>query len=392
VFVKERMRFVAQLPNIELRIVSPLPYFPPWRRFKRWYPLSQIARREDVDGLPVVRPRYILPPKIGGYIHPGLMYPFVKRTATKLRREFDFDLIDAHFVYPDGVVATMLGRLYDKPVVITGRGEEIERFPRLPLIGKQIRAAVAQATQLVALSNPIRQALIDQGADPSKITVIPNGVDCERFHPSDQAAARRQLGLPADRPIVLAVGYLLEMKGFHLLVEAIAHIRAHFPDVLAVIVGGKARWGLDYEHEIRRQVSALGLEANVRLTGAQPPEDLPHWYSAADVLAILSSREGSPNVLMEALACGLPAVATPVGGIPEILSNPALGTLLPERSASAAAAGITAALSRTWHRAQIRDWVVQHRSWTETARQVERVFDRALAPFETSTSIAEQAP
>jgi glycosyltransferase involved in cell wall biosynthesis len=181
---------------------------------------------------------------------------------------------------------------------------------------------------------------------------------------------------------VLAVGNLLEMKGFHILVEAIARLRARFPDVLAVIVGGKARWGHDYEGQIREQIVAHGAQAHVLLAGAQLPGDLPHWYNAADLLAILSSREGSPNVLLEALACGIPAVATNVGGIPEVLSNPTLGTLLPARTADAAAAGIASAVSTNWNRDAIRRWIVEHRSWQETARQVSGIFDRALAEFD----------
>jgi len=378
VFVKERIRFLAQLPGVEVRVISPVPYFPPLESFKRWYPLSQIPREEIIDGLRVTRPRYFLPPKVGGYFHADLMYPFVRRQLSRIRREFPFDVIDAHFIYPDGVVAAMLGAATNTPVVVTCRGEDIERFPDEPLIGRRIRKTLTRATQLVAVSGPIRDTMIRLGADPGKVTLIPNGVDAKKFAPTSRESARKTLGLPADRPIVLAVGYRLKMKGYHLLIDAIPKIKKTYPDVLVAIVGGQARWGLDYSAEIEERIRANAVSDSVLLTGARPPEELPNWYSAADVLSILSSREGSPNVLMEALASGLPAVATPVGGIPDVLGDTERGILLPERSAKAAAKGIVQALERTWNRDEIRQITIQNNDWDKTARQVNQVFDRAL--------------
>jgi glycosyltransferase involved in cell wall biosynthesis len=387
-FIKERVRHVAQLPGTRVRVLSPIPYFPAIRWFKRWYPLSQIASEEDVDGLPVVRPRYPLPPKIGGHFHARLMYAAARRATARLREEdepYDFDLIDAHFAYPDGVVAARLGLRYRKPVVITCRGEDIERFPELPLIGRRIRWALRAATRLVAVSRRIANRMEELGAKPQKITVIPNGVDVDKFRPMPMEQARRELGLPPDRPLVLAVGYRLELKGFHLLVDAIPRIRERYPDVLVAIVGGEARWENDFLPTIEERIRVNRVKDHVLLAGMRPPAELPNWYSAADLLAILSSREGSPNVLMEALACGLPAVATPVGGIPDVLSDPRLGALLPERSAEAAASGITEALSQTWDRAEIRR-AAEGRTWHQAAQRVEEVFDRAVREYRPAPS------
>jgi glycosyltransferase involved in cell wall biosynthesis len=321
-----------------------------------------------------------MPPKVGGYIHSTLMYPAAMRAAAQIRRKFEFDLIDSHFVFPDGVLATTMAKRLGKPVVITGRGEDILRFPKFPLIGRQIRRALARADALVALSQEIAEAMIANGADADKITVIPNGVDCTKFQPIDRDEARRGLNLPTDRPVVLSVGYRLERKGFHLLVDAIPGIRERFPNVLVVIVGGQARWSQDYTSVIEERIRANNVADSIYLAGPRPPEELSKWYSAADQFVLLSSREGSPNVLMEALACGLPSVATPVGGIPDVLSDPRLGILLPERSAQAAAVGISEALAREWDRKEIRR-VMQKRNWQRTAEQVNDVFKRAASNF-----------
>lgn len=376
-FVKERIRFVHQLDDLALQVVSPVPYFPPLPQFPRWYPLSQIPRRERIDELDVLRPRYFLPPKIGGWFHPRLLYWGARRTIARCAAGDDIDLFDGHFIYPDGVAATMFAQHYDRPVVLTGRGEEILRFPQLPLMGRAIRWALSRATRLIALSDEIAEAMRSLGADREKITTIPNGVDCQRFRPRDQAAARRRLGLPLDRPIVLSVGYRLERKGFHLLVEAMAQIRRRVPNVLALMVGGPARWGEDYTPVIQRKIAEHDIADNVRLVGSQPPDQLPDWYNAADLFTLLTSREGSPNVVLEALACGLPVVTTPIADLPKILADNRLGVLLPERSVPAAAEGILQALERSWDRAAIRS-TVEAWSWSATARRVHDVFLGAI--------------
>lgn len=371
------MRAVADLPGHELRVVAPVPYFPPIRWFPRWYAWSQFPRREEVAGLEVHRPRYFLPPKIGHRRQARLMFAAIQRTVERLAKEFDFDLIDAHFVYPNGTAAVRLGELTGKPVVITGRGEDMCRFPAVPGLAEQIRETVAKTTRCIAVSREIADAFITCGADPAKVDVIGNGVDCQRFRPIDQVRARRTLGLPESAKIVVSVGDRFENKGFHLLVEALVRVRRHEPDAMVVIVGGSPRYGTDYTQEIERLIRANGLQERVILAGRRSHDELPTWYNAADVFALLSGREGSPNVLTEALACGLPTVATDVGGVRDILKDDRLGVLLPERSAEAAAEGILAALHRDWDKAAIRR-VMEQRDWSETARAVGAVFEQAL--------------
>lgn len=377
VFVKERVRAVSELPDVDLRVISPIPYFPPIRAFPRWYPLSQIPRADVIDGLEVWRPRYFLPPKIGGYFHPRLMRLGIAHSVARMFREFPFDVIDAHFAYPDGVVAAMLGRTYGRPVVITGRGEDIARFPRLPIIGPAIRWALASATRLVAVTEEIGRMMEAEGADPRKITVIRNGVDTAKFRSAPREQARATLGLPRDRRIIVSAGYRLEIKGFHILIDAIPRIREVFPDVLVAIVGGQARWGLDYTSELERHIRENRVEDNVLMPGARPPGEMPLWYSSADLFALLSSREGSSNVLMEALACGLPAVGSPVGGIAELLRDSRLGTIVSERTAPAVAEGVLRALRHPWDRGEIRG-VMQAMSWNQTARSVQAVLESAV--------------
>lgn len=378
VFVKERMRAVAELPGWDIRVIAPTPYVPKVGLLRRRYVWWRFPALERVAGLSVVRPRYLLAPKIGGYFHSDLMYPAARREAERLRPEFPFDLVDSHFAYPGGVVAARLGRRFGVPVVVTGRGEDMLRFPSLPVIGRKIRESLAGGVWCVALSDEIAEAFLRNGARPERVVRIPNGIDLSTFCPVPQDEARRRLGLPADRPIMVSVGNVQERKGFHLLVDALPAVLKRHPHALLVIVGGPAPYGDDYTGVVEERIDRHGLRNHVRLVGHRPHEELGEWYSAADVFALLSSREGSPNVLLEALACGTPAVATPVGGIPDELKNPELGILLAERSAAAAANGLTEALSRRWNRERIAE-LMRPRSWESVALRVADVFRRSLS-------------
>ena len=376
-FVKERVRAIAALPGYDIRVVAPVPYFPPIRAFKRWYNWSQFPRYEIVDGLRVYRPRYPLIPKLGGYLHPTLMFPTVYRTVRKLRREFDFNLIDAHFSYPNGVVATRLGERFQRPVMITGRGEDMCRFPDYPVIGPQIRRGIAGAAHCIGVSREIADAFIANGASADQVSVISNGVDCTKFLPLPRDEARGRLGLATDAKIIISVGDRFENKGFHILVDAIAELRKKHPTVMGVIIGGPPKYGTDYTAVIEERVAKHGLQDRILLPGFVPHEELACWYSAADVFALLSAREGSPNVLVEALACGIPAVATAVGGVPDVLNEPALGSLVEERTSHAVAAKLDSALSTTWNRETIRAFM-ENRSWHETANAVRDIVENIL--------------
>ena len=379
VFVKERLRSVAALPHYDVSVVAPTPYFPPVKVFSRWYMFSQLPRSEDVDDLPVYRPRYFLPPKLGGFFHPQLMAAAVRRGVDHFGGRNQFDLVDAHFIYPDGVAGAYFARSAGLPLVITCRGEDILSIPDLPMCGAPVRFALKQATCLVALSEEIRDRMLELGAEKNKIKLIPNGVATDSFRPMDQREAKRLCGLPQEGPTIVSVGYRLERKGFHLLIEAASHLREEYPYLRLAIVGGTARWGQDFTKVIEKTILDFHMQDHVVLVGPQQQQDLAKWYSAADLFGLMTSREGSPNVLMEALACGTPAMATPVGGIPSVL-NSKLGVLLPERSVGAAIKGLRQALSENWDRKHIREHM-ELRNWQSTASKVDEVFQTALEPY-----------
>ncbi|MEM7479276.1 MAG: glycosyltransferase [Planctomycetota bacterium] len=369
VFVKERAKALKNYADFDIRVVAPVPWAPPIKRFSNWYRLSQYARSEILDGLPVTRPRYFLPPKIGGYFHPSCMYRSVAKCVDRIRTEFEFDLIDAHFVFPSGVVAAKLGRRYGVPVAMTGRGEDMLRFPSNVIMRKSIEWALNNADCCIGVSREIATAMRNNGAAESKIQVVPNGIEFEKFNVLDKEECRERLNLPSEKKIILGVGDRLELKGFHLLVDAMPEVLKIHPNAHLIIVGGKGRFGRDYTSEIERRIAEHHLENQVSLAGPKPHKELVEWYNAADLFALMSSREGSPNVLIEALACGLPAIGTPVGGIPDELNVPLRGRVLSERSVSAASQAICDCLSKTWDRQAIHE-SMRGRNWCTTATRL----------------------
>jgi glycosyltransferase involved in cell wall biosynthesis len=306
------------------------------------------------------------------------MFPSLLYAVRRLRKGFEPDIIDAHFAYPAGVAAVWLGRILKKPVVITGRGEDIVKFPKLPIVGRFIRHALRRATHLIGVSQEIAQIMERLAGNTTKVAVIPNGVDTQAFRPLDQQKARQRLAIPQDVRLILSVGYRLELKGFHLLIDALPEIRRYYPNAIVAIVGGQASWAPDFLPVLKRHIARHSLHNAVLLPGEVPQCELIWWYNAANVFALLSSREGSPNALMESLACGTPAVVTPVGGMPETVNSKELGVVLPERSAEAAAQGIIRLLGRPPDRQRIRQ-IMENRDWQKTAETVDRLFRNILA-------------
>ncbi len=363
VFVRDRVRHVAA--HCDIVVVAPVPWFPG----NRWLRGTAHARTpfvEEIDGLTVYHPRVVSVPHVAKALdatsYAVSLLPFI----AWLRRRFRFDLVDAQFGYPDGVAAALIGKAVRCPVVVTLRGDE-ERVAAYPLRRMQLARAF-KSVRLIAVSDSLRQFALRLGIDPSEVRVIPNGVDVSPFRPGDRGAARRRLGLPDDKAILLAVGAMGEGKGHHLVLEALPDLVARHPQLLYVAVGGAA-YADGYATRVRHLVERHALQDHVRLVGLQPHEDIPLWMAAADVFCLATAHEGWSNAITEALACGLPVVTTRVGGNAELVREGRDGLLVPFGDRHALAAAIVDALQREWDRAGIAARAREF-SWEATAQQV----------------------
>ena len=245
----------------------------------------------------------------------------------QIKNEFKFNVIDSHFGYPDGYAATLLGKWLNVPVTITMRGTEVphakEKLRRIFLV-----KALKKASRLFSVSTSLKKHAVSLGIPEDKIRVVGNGVDLEKFHPVEKKQAREELAIQDATKVLVTVGALVERKGFHRVLEILPDLIKHHPDILYLIVGGPSAEG-DWTERLKQQVEELGLSKYVRFLGPKPPDELKNILSAADVFVLPTSNEGWANVLLEAMACGLPIVTTDVGGNAEVVCRNELGIIVP---------------------------------------------------------------
>jgi teichuronic acid biosynthesis glycosyltransferase TuaC len=371
IFVENRLRSLVGSGEVASIVVAPVPWFPfEHRIFGRYATFAPVPREERRHGITVLHPRYALIPKVGMSSAPLLMYGSLRNfVATVRSARFRFDLIDAHYCYPDGAAAVLLGRRLGKPVVITARGTDVNLIPDYQLPRRWICWAAAQAAGLITVSEALRARLIELGVPGSRIEVLRNGVDLDLFAPQEQAAARRALGLDAAGTVILSVGWLVPQKGFDLVIRAAAAL----PGTRLIIVGEGPEQAV-----LQRLARKLHVDGRVRFLGTMPQQRLATVYNAADVLVLASAREGLPNVLLEALACGTPVVATAVGGVPEIVRVRAAGRLVQERTPEAIAGAVRDLLADPPARPAVRAYAERF-GWGPTTAGQLRLFRSILA-------------
>jgi len=336
VFVEERLRHLVGSGRVSATVVAPVPWFPfGHSRFGGYAAFAKVPAREQRHGIDVLHPRYPVIPKIGMSVAPSLMYRWLLPVLQKQTELESFDLIDAHYFYPDGVAAAKLGAALGKPVVITARGSDLNVIPQHRLPRRQIKTTAARVAAVVTVSEALKRQAEALGIESGRISVLRNGVDLERFRPLDRSVIRARLGLAG--PVWLAVGNLVELKGVHVTLGALAKSPG-----AVLLVAGDGPEAL----RLRQLASELGIEAHVRFLDNVPQARLLEYYNAADVLMLASSREGMPNVVLESLACGTPVVAAPFAGAEELISAPEAGEIAKSRTAE----GMLAAWHELWNR------------------------------------------
>jgi len=357
VFVENRLRHLVGSHPVVSMVVAPVPWFPLGAaRFGEWGRHARVARHETRHGLQVHHPRYALLPKIGMLAAPWLLYQAGLRATRRLMAAgLRFDVIDAHYLYPDGVAAVWLGRRLGRPVVLTARGSDVTQIAQMAAPGRMVSAAVREAAAVITVSAALRDGVVALGAAPDRVRVLRNGVDLQAFHPpGDREAARRALGL--TRPALVSVGYLIPRKGHDLTIRAMALL----PEWELVILGeGPERPALE------ALIGGLGLRDRVRLLGARPHGELAACYGAADVMVLASSREGWANVLLESMACGTPVVASDIPGNPEVVRRRDAGLVVP-RTPEGIAAGVLDLWAAMPERAATRGYA-EGFGWEETS-------------------------
>lgn len=368
IFVETRLRHLVASGQVEARVVAPVPWFPSSNpRFGSYARLAGVADHEVRHGLQVAHPRYLTLPKIGMNVAPLLLAQGAKPAIARLLDEgFDFDLIDAHYFYPDGVAAAMLARYFNKPLVITARGSDITLLPQFPLPRRMITWAARRADAVITVCNALREEVVALGVDAGKVTSLRNGVDLELFHPIERS--------PNPAFTLLSVGHLVPVKAQELIIGALPLL----PGVRLVLAGdGPNRAMLD------ALARSLDVAARVTFLGAVPQAQLREHYGRADALVLASSREGWANVLLESMACGTPVVASRVYGTPEVVAAPEAGVLMAERTPQGVADAVNALRANYPDRAATRRYAEKF-SWADTTAGQLRIFGTMMAQKDQS--------
>jgi glycosyltransferase involved in cell wall biosynthesis len=352
----------AQLARLcEVQILATIPWFPGARAFSRWSRagrLFNVPKEECIDGLKVEHPRFVFVPRLA----PGLSGPLYAASlaTTVLRYRGKVDVVLGSWAYPDGFAAVVLAEMLGIPAVIKLHGSDMNVVAQLPVPRRALEWAFPRAERIVAVSQPLRDAAMELGAPSNRVDVVPNGVDRARFRPHDRSAARRVLGIALDSAMVLYIGRIELQKGSLDLVRAFATLVKRSKPVSLVMVGDGAALA-------DCQNLAAELRVDVTFVGAKPHDEIPRWIAACDVFALPSWSEGTPNVVLEALACGRRVVATRVGGTPDVITSDALGVLVPPGDPPALAVALEDALSRAYDAAAVSA-ALDAPDWRESAQ------------------------
>ena len=374
VFIRERMFRVGR--HRKIVVLAPQAWFP-GQSLVRWFrphfrPLAKAC--EQMSGVEVHRPRYLSVPGFFKRMDGMSMALCSWWRARRLAKEYRLNLLDVHFGYPDGRAGVFLARRLGLPMVLTLRGKE--RRESQSELKAPLATAVTWADRVITVSNALRAVAIELGADPNRVSVIGNGIDAEKFTPIARSEARNRLGLGQDWNVLVSVGTLVERKGFQRVIEVLPALLRIFPKLHFLIVGGSGPEG-DDSARFKALVGELGLTEQVHFLGPRPSDQLFEPLSAADVFVLASSYEGWANVLLESMACGLPVIATDVGGNGQVICDPKLGRVVPFGDSEALKEALAKALATQWDSAAIREYALAN-TWDRRIPILIDIFDTVV--------------
>ena len=337
VFVLRRLEAMARQEDVE--IVQPVNYFPLIRPLPSW---GRDSRVSEGGARISAQPMFYLP---------GIMkrldgWWLSRSLARSLRKKAErpIDALDAHFGYPEGVGSVIVARRFNIPVFVTLRGFEVE-YARKPGIGQQMLRAISAADGCICVSHYLKEFAISNGVPEEKLHVVHNGIDRSLFQPSSRELARTRLGLSVSEKIVISVGHLIPRKGHHVLISAFAQVRKSINGARLLIVGGD-EFEPGYSKQLVDLCNESGLSQSVDFLGNVDAGQIGDYLRAADLFALGTAREGCCNAVLEALACGIPVVTTPVGDNAWFVKDSANGYLVPVDDSQAMANAIAGALRR----------------------------------------------
>jgi teichuronic acid biosynthesis glycosyltransferase TuaC len=359
-----RQQFAELAKHCELDVMATIPWYPGAGLLARWSSagkLARVPRKETIDGIAVTHPRTLFVPRLAtatwGLLYAASIAPLVAPRRGKV------DVVLGSWAYPDGFAAVIAAKLLGVPCVVKLHGSDINLIAKEPGPRRMLEWALPKAHRIVAVSKALAAEVVELGVDPANVRVVMNGVNADLFKPRDRAAARAELGF-GPGPLAVYIGNLKPEKGVRELNAAWPSVAKQIPDAMLAVVGGGPLAG------------ELGGE-RMKLVGPEPHERVTLWLAAADILVLPSHVEGTPNVVLEALASGRRVVASRVGGVPDLITSDALGALAPAKDPDALAAAIVKALGEPYDPSEIARLGARG-GWAASARALHAVLADAM--------------
>ncbi|MEI8349035.1 MAG: glycosyltransferase [Candidatus Omnitrophota bacterium] len=353
-----RQKIAALSKHCEITVVAPILWFP--FKFLLNKKEAAIPFEENIDGLKVYHPKVFYFPKFFRFLYGFFYYTSIVGFVMRLRNNFSFDIIFSSWVYPDGYCAMRLAKKFRIPYMVEALGSDINIYTKTTLRRIIIKQILRRATKIITVSKDLKRKIMQSNIPEQAISIVYAGINHKTFYPMDKTLARKQVNVSAGK-VVIFVGNLVKIKGIEYLLKAIP-LSKNKDWKLYIIGEGELRG------RFQKVIAELGLEERVFMPGMVAHDKLCLWLNVSDMLCLPSFTEGVPNVVLEAMACGLPVVASRLPGIIEVTDD--LTAILSEPGNSCQlASNIDAALVRTWDRDYIHRKSLDF-DWDVTAQEL----------------------
>ncbi|RJQ24529.1 glycosyltransferase family 4 protein [Candidatus Parcubacteria bacterium] len=369
VFIKERLKALSKL--VETNIISPVPSFPFINLFDKYKNYNKIPYIDFLDSLSVCYPKFFLFPKYFNFLDGYFYFHSTNSFFSEQILKKNIDLLDFHWVYPDAYAGLKWAKKFNKKIVVTIRGNESICYYENSLRKKLLINTLQNVDHIISVSNELERKVIEEyGIKKDRVTVIPNGIEPEKFKSIDKIMARKYCGLDKDKKYILSLSRLSHEKGLEYLFEAFAFLKVNNAELVVVGDG-------PLNEALHNMSLKLGIRNKVNFIGSVSHDETINWYNAADVYCLPSLWEGCPNVIIESLACGTPVVSTKVGGIPDLVPNDDYGYLVPAGESGDLAVALNRALNKNWDCQKIAHYGSRN-TWDNVADRVVEVFHKVL--------------
>jgi len=381
IFIHNQIKHL-QKAETKVKVIRPIPYAPKMLWFNpKWKSYGLIPENDTIDEVSVYYPRYIRIP--GKWFHSLSCYSMhsrIKKVVDSIIKGFKPHIIHTHGVTPTGYVGLRLKNRYKLPYVCSLRGSDIHTYPRNGKLSMHLtKQVISGADQLVSVSDDLKKIACTIAKPKREIQVIYNGCDLNTFfyNEEDRRKIRNELNILGNEKVIIFVGNISRNKGIFELIESFMKLKQIYLDLHLILVG----LGPDYK-AIQNIISSNGLNRKIHLAGSKPHNEIPHWLSAADIFVLPSYNEGLPNVVLEAMACGLPVVATTAGGIPEAIEDGESGILINKKDTESLKKAIEYLLKNEVVAKKMGNngrRIVEHKfSWKQNVDQVIKIYKELI--------------